>query len=283
MNRFNPKLDIFIEVYKAFPATFLDRDDIEQSNSIILPGSALQKLTSLRSGFSNRAEPVLFRILNIELSISTHCGVLDFTAEEGTCYLPTNMFNRLCLVEGQDVNLRNIKLEKGKFIKIQPHLTAFIENPNPKTILENNLRNYFCLTEGDTINVVFNKKTYLIDIIECKPKKAISLVNCDVEVDFAPPKDYKEVEKKQTTPSYTQKRSGNVNYESKEKKPVNEKNIEDNKFKGSHVRVDGKKITKYQIRKIEAQQKIKDAEEGYDPRLNRIISNPRPTFHYVEI
>ena len=273
MNRYNPKLDIFIEVYKAFPATFLDRDDIEQSNSIILPGSALQKLTSLRSGFSNKAEPVLFRILNIELSISTHCGVLDFTAEEGTCYLPTNMFNRLCLVEGQDVNLRNIKLEKGKFIKIQPHLTAFIENPNPKTILENNLRNYFCLTEGDTITVTFNRKDYLIDIIECKPKKAICTVNCDIEIDFAPPKDYKELEQKK--PNYTQQNSGNINFSSKEKKPVNEKNIEDNKFKGSHVRVDGKKITETQIGKIEAKQKIKDAEEDYDPRLNRIPSHPR--------
>jgi ubiquitin fusion degradation protein 1 len=280
MRRTNP-LDIFIEVYKAFPSSFLDRDDIEHSNSIILPPSALQKLTGLQKGFGGRSNPVLFRILNIDLNISTHCGVLDFTAEEGTCYVPTNMFNRLCLVEGQNVNLRNITLERGKYIKIQPHLTAFIENPNPKTILENNLRNYFCLTEGDTINVVFNKKTYLIDIIECKPKKAISLVNCDVEVDFAPPKDYKEPEK--TTPSFTHKSSGNINFDSKEKKPNNEKKIEDSKFKGRHFRIDGKQITETQINKIEAKQKIKDAEENYDPRLNRLVSKTRNKFHYVEI
>ena len=280
MRRVNPILDIFIEVYRAFPASFLDREDIEHSNSIILPPSALAKLTGLQKGFGRQSSPVLFRILNIELNISTHCGVLDFTAEEGTCYIPTNMFNRLALVEGQNINLRNINLEKGKYIKIQPHLTAFIQNPNPKTILENNLRNYFCLTEGDTITVTFNRKDYLIDIIECKPKKAICTVNCDIEVDFAPPKDYKEPEQKK--PSYTQKNSGNINFSSKEKKLINEKKIENEKFKGSHMRVDQKKITETQIEKIEAKQKIKDAEEDYDPRLNRIPSHPRPKFHYVE-
>lgn len=104
------------------------------------------------------------------------------------------MFNRLYLEEGMMVNLRNIKLEKGKFIKIKPHQTEFVNNPNPRTILENALRNYMCLTKGDTITVQFNKKKYMIDITECKPKDAISMTNVDVEVDFETPSDYKEEE-----------------------------------------------------------------------------------------
>ena len=196
MCRVNPILDIFIEVYRVFPVEFLDLEDIEHSSSIILLPSALTKLTGLEKGFGDQSSPVLFRILNIELNKSTHCGVLDFNAEEGTCYIPTNMFNRLALIEGQNINLRNINLGKGKYIKIQPHLTEFIENTNQNTILENNLRNYFCLTKGDTITVTFNRKDYLIDIIECKPKKAICTVNCDIEIDFAPPKDYKELKQK---------------------------------------------------------------------------------------
>lgn len=102
------------------------------------------------------------------------------------------MFNRLYLEEGMMVNLRNIRLEKGKFIKIKPHQTEFVMHPNPRTILENNLRNYMCVTKGDTITVIFNKKKYSIDIVECKPKDAISLTNVDVEVDFDTPLDYKE-------------------------------------------------------------------------------------------
>ena len=183
---------IFIEIYRAFPATIMGRDDIDLSNSIILPQSALNKLSSMRN-FGDSKNPILFRILNIELNILTHCGVAEFTAEEGTCYIPSNMFERLCLIEGQTVNIRNIDLNPGTFIKLQPHLTEFINNPNPKTILEYNLRNYFCVTEGDTISVKFGKKIYKIDVIQCKPDKAIRTLNTDLVVDFCPPKDYKEL------------------------------------------------------------------------------------------
>ena len=183
--------EIFVEVYKAFPAKMVYRDDIELSNSIILPPSALGHLSSMKS-FNDSKNPILFRILNIELNISTHCGVAEFTAEEGTCYLPTNMFDKLRLMEGWRVSIRNTVLKPGMFIKLQPHKTEFIQNPNPKTILEYNLRNYFCVTEGDTISVKFEKKVYKIDVIECKPDKAIRTLNTDLEVDFCPPKDYKE-------------------------------------------------------------------------------------------
>ncbi len=39
--------ELFIEVYKAFPSSFLDRTDITKTNSIILPSSALAKLSNL--------------------------------------------------------------------------------------------------------------------------------------------------------------------------------------------------------------------------------------------
>lgn len=66
-----------------------------------------------------------------------------------------------------------------------PHLTEFIDLPYPQNISvsENSLRNYFCITEGDTILVKYNNKCYDIDIVECKPKKAICILNCDLEVE----------------------------------------------------------------------------------------------------
>ena len=99
--------NIFIEIYKAFPCSVMGREDIDLSNSIILPQTALQKLSSMKN-FGDSKNPILFRILNIELNIFTHCGVAEFTAEEGTCYIPYNMFEKLCLIEGQTVNIRNI-------------------------------------------------------------------------------------------------------------------------------------------------------------------------------
>ena len=278
--------EIFIEVYKAYPAKMVFRDDIELSNSIILPASALNVLSGMRN-FNDSKNPILFRILNIELNISTHCGVAEFTAEEGTCYLPTNMFDKLCLMEGQQVNIRNADLKPGTFIKLQPHKTEFINNPNPKTILEFNLRNYFCVTEGDTISVKFGKKIYKIDVVKCKPDKAIRTLNTDIEVDFCPPKDYKEPPKVQPSNNLS---GSNIKFNSNEKvmKKLTpeeiKKQIEDKKFSGHHFRMDGKEVTNTQVNKIlKAKMEQKNNEENYNPRNCRIPSNPRPSFKYVEL
>lgn len=61
--------------------------------------------------------------------------------------------------------------------------------------LETTLRNFSCLTTGDSIMVAYNNKKYYIDIIETKPSNAISIIETDCEVDFAPPLDYKEPER----------------------------------------------------------------------------------------
>jgi ubiquitin fusion degradation protein 1 len=242
--RRNIQIDtIFIEVYRAFPASIMGRDDIDLSNSIILPQSALGKLSVMRN-FGDTKNPILFRILNIELNIYTHCGVVEFTAEEGTCYIPSNMFERLCLMEGQQINVRNVILQPGTFIKLQPHKTEFINNPNPKTILEYNLRNYFCVTEGDTISVKFGKNIYKIDIVQCKPNKAIKTLNCDIEVDFDPPKDYKEPVKQNINNNNNNSSTIKFNSDEKPFKKLTEeeikKQIEDKKFSGHHFRIDGK-------------------------------------------
>ena len=277
--------NIFIEVYRAFPANIMGRDEIDPTNSVILPPSALKRL-SLMKNFGDTKNPILFRILNIQLSIYTHCGVFDFTAEEGTCYLPANMFDRLCLEEGSKVNLRALALNPGKFIKIQPQKTEFINIPEPKKVLEFNLRNYFCVTEGDTISIKFCGKTYKIDILQCKPDKAIRTLNCDLVVDFAPPKDYKEPEPKKPINKVT---GSNIKFNSEEKplkltKEEIEKTITDKKFSGHHLRIDGKPITQKTAENVIKNKKEKEkAEENYDPRKCRIPSNPRPEFKYVEL
>ena len=280
--RANPRKNIdvknlFIEVYKAFPASILGREDINLSNSIILPPSALHQLSNIKN-FGSTKDPVLFKILNIDLNMYTHCGVKEFTAEEGNCYLPLNMFDKLCLTEGQKVNVRALTLKAGTFIKLQPHKTEFTEITNPKVVLEYNLKDYFCVTEGDTISIKFGKKIYQIDVIQCKPEKQIRTLNCNLEVDFAPPKDYKEPEKKGT----------NIKFNSEKQKPVLSKEeinkqITDSKFKGHHLRIDGKEVTQKQALKVIAKKEQENNEENYDPRKCRIDSNQRPDFKYVEL
>ena len=279
--------NIFIELYKAFPATVLGRMDLENSNSICLPPSALIKLTNMGKAF-NQSNPIIFRIMNIELNIFTHWGVIDFTAEEGTCYLPFNIFDKLCLNEGQPVNLRNVELKKGTYIKIRPHKTELLDQGNQRVILEYCLRSFFCVTEGDTISIEVNKKAYDIDIVKCKPERAVMILNCNVEVDFDAPKDHKEPPKENNRGGVESKNSGNIKFNSTEntKRLTSseiKRTIEDEKFSGHHTRMDGKDITKKFIDKIKKNKEIHDAEENYDPRKSRIECKPRLNYHYVEL
>lgn len=171
--------------------------------------------------------PMLFKVENRKTGRSTHCGVLEFIADEGHVYLPywvsnaskaftaaarpeqilicfmpdlVQMMQNLALEEGEIVNLRSASLPKGTYVKLQPHTTDFIDITNPKAVLETTLRNFSCLTVGDQITINYNNRQYFIDIVEAKPQAAISVIETDCEVDFAPPLDYVEPTRPEPTP-----------------------------------------------------------------------------------
>lgn len=50
---------------------------------VIMPPSALEQLTRL-----NIIYPMLFKLTNKKTNRITHCGVLEFIADEGKVYLP---------------------------------------------------------------------------------------------------------------------------------------------------------------------------------------------------
>ncbi|GFZ20922.1 ubiquitin fusion degradation UFD1 family protein [Actinidia rufa] len=120
-----------------------------------MPLSVFDRLAVLRIEY-----PMVFKNKNPYTKRVSHCGVLEFSAEEGFVLLPDWMMKNLNLEEGQLVTLENTTLPKGTYMKIQPHST----------------------------NHNFN-------ILEAKPSSAISVVETDCEVEFAVPLDYKETEK----------------------------------------------------------------------------------------
>ncbi|KAL3534147.1 hypothetical protein ACH5RR_002608 [Cinchona calisaya] len=195
----------FEESYNCFPVSLIeDREYLEDGNRIIMPPSALERLANMQ----NIEYPIMFEIKKSTTDYSSdhhqqpqpkisHCGVLEFTADDGFVYLPEWMMKNLKLRPGSIVVLKYVKLLGGKFMKIQPHCTSFIQLPDdPKEILEKGLKNFACVTAGDTIMIVHEGKKYYIDVLETNPSNAISLVETDCEVDFAPPLDYKKPEKK---------------------------------------------------------------------------------------
>ena len=247
---------------RAYPASFAFREDIEKGDKILLPSSALNELYPLIS--SKNKDPMIFCLKNG--SKMTYCGVLEFVAEEGLCYVPNWMFKMLKFLEpGSPCTVALVTDLKKKFghvrhmVKLQPHQTKFIDMENPRAILEYQLRNFTCLHEGDTISIqVFNEK-FEIDILEITPKNeygAICIIDADVNVDFAPPLDYVEPERVQ---------------------PKEETKVEAKKggvFGGNGVRID-EKANQSNARK--GSQVVQPEEEEYDPRKNRIYRGVRKT------
>ncbi len=75
----------FREQYRCYSMVFSSKDskDVKHGGKIIMPPSALEKLARL-----NISYPMLFKLLNQRQARSTHCGVLEFVAEEGRIYIP---------------------------------------------------------------------------------------------------------------------------------------------------------------------------------------------------
>lgn len=222
----------FEQTYRCYPASFIDKPHIENGDKIIMPPSALDRLASLHIDY-----PMLFELCNVSTERVSHCGVLEFIAEEGLIYMPYWMMENLLLQEGDVVRVKNATLPKGTYVKLQPHTSDFLNISNPKAILETTLRNFSCLTTGDSIMVAYNNKKYYIDIIESKPSNAITIIETDCEVDFAPPLDYKEPERPVSSVPSTKPPAED------EAAPFEEPKF--NPFTGSGRRLDGKPL-KYQ-------------------------------------
>ena len=109
------------------PVAFIGRENLEDGNKILLPTSALEVLARKRVQY-----PMMFEISNVNGTRKSHCGVMEFSSEEGVAYLPFWMMQNLGLNPEDPIRLKNVTLQKGNFVKLQPHRTAFTEIPNPR-------------------------------------------------------------------------------------------------------------------------------------------------------
>ncbi|XP_053979649.1 ubiquitin recognition factor in ER-associated degradation protein 1 [Hylaeus anthracinus] len=179
--------------YKCFPVSMLPgtyRQDVERGGKIIMPPSALEQLTRLNINY-----PMLFKLTNKKTNRITHCGVLEFVADEGKVYLPLWMMHNLLLAEAELINVESVSLPIAKFSRFQPQSEDFLDITNPKAVLENGLRSFACLTTGDVIAIKYNQRIYEMCVLETKPEPAVSIIECDMNVEFAPPVGYVEPEK----------------------------------------------------------------------------------------
>lgn len=90
------------------------------------------------------------------------------------------------------IRVESTSLPVATFSKFQPQSVDFLDITNPKAVLENALRNFACLTAGDVVAIDYNEKVYELCVLETKPGAAVSIIECDMNVEFAPPVGYKE-------------------------------------------------------------------------------------------
>jgi hypothetical protein len=74
---------------------------------------------------------MLFKLESHDKGTMTHSGVLEFTAEEGSCYIPFWMMENFLIEEGSLLTVTNVSLPKATFVKLQPQHVGFLEIHNP--------------------------------------------------------------------------------------------------------------------------------------------------------
>lgn len=184
-----PQNHVFETQYQCFSMAIIDKSHLDDGDKILLPPSALNTLSRMEVEF-----PMLFELRNDRQGKKTHCGVTEFTAEEGKCHLPFFMMQNLMIEEGSIINVKNISLPKATFLKVQAQSVDFLDISNPRAVLEFTLRKYTCVTEGDQLVLPHLGKFFFLNILEVKPNGAASIVETDVEIDFAEPIGYQDSE-----------------------------------------------------------------------------------------
>lgn len=86
------------------------------------------------------------------------------------------------LNEGDEVDVESVTLPIATFSKFQPLSSDFLDITNPKAVLENELRNFACLSKGDTIAIKYNGHVYELCVLETKPNDAVNIIECDMNV-----------------------------------------------------------------------------------------------------
>jgi len=184
--------DEYLKAYSVAMLPGRERENLSYGGKTIMPPSALANLTNL-----DLESPWMFQLRNPSNPAAlTHAGVLEFIAEEGVVHLPYWMMKTLRLNEGDPIRITGTELPKGKLVKLQAQSVDFLEISDHKAVLEQALRNFSALTQGDIIEISYNSIKFGLLVMETTPGgEGISVLDTDLEVDFAPPVGYVEPER----------------------------------------------------------------------------------------
>jgi ubiquitin-protein ligase len=189
-NNFTQNMFVFSTEFSKSIVQSSKLQQIDRGNKVILSPAVAEKIFSSQEF----QLPLIFEIKSLR-GQRVYCGVSEFTAPDGNIIVPQFMMKDLFLTEGTKVQVRSVVLPMATRLKIQPHSKQFYEIQDHKSVLEKALFNFSCLTEGQTIPITDSNtnKTYLIEVVETLPDRAVSIMTdhgyLDVEIDFIPAVD----------------------------------------------------------------------------------------------
>ncbi len=143
------------------------------------------------------------------------------------------------------------------------------------------MRNFATLTKDDVILIHYNDKDYELCVLETKPGNAVSIIECDMDVDFAPPVGYIEPQR----PVAAKQASGSSKPGEEQKLPSYPIKYplvkKENKvpYAGEGYRLDGKAMKKPDVSKSEPmmdEPNLKDMSRGipnYDYMVGMLTFN----------
>jgi len=99
---------------------------------------------------------------------------------------------------------------------------------------------YACVFKGDTININFNNRDYMINIVDCKPNDQICVIEADINVDFEAPLDYVE-------PAPVQRATTGAGAAASQKSKEDMLNAKREEIMKMYKRLDGKVLNQKQV------------------------------------
>lgn len=191
-----------------------------ENDKVKLPSSLLNDLHN--QGAFSCGRPVMFEIQPQDYSFCptrlTHCGVLEFTANEGTIEIPTKVYRNLFQISNDKtssfdisslpppiVSLKYVALPKITSVQFQPKLNLFSQIGPIKLILEENLQQHATLTLGDVLTVWYRGQSHDLIVTDLDPKDESlhyggTVIDTNIEVNLDYSEEYLRSQPSQNLP-----------------------------------------------------------------------------------
>ncbi|XP_067138813.1 ubiquitin recognition factor in ER-associated degradation protein 1-like [Centruroides vittatus] len=164
-------------------SNFKGKEFAEYGGQIILPLTILIQYSEFDIEY-----PILLKLSCKKLEevnqCYTHCGVLEFSENIKSMYIPLWMMRKLNAENGDIISATLVELPSAKYVKFLPLSKEFFHISDFKKVLETTLLKYNCLTMGDKIVIYYKGKEYEICVKATEPMDSVCIIDCDLNVDI---------------------------------------------------------------------------------------------------